>query len=114
MLADPAEEILQGPGAIAITVRRTSSPLVLRILALEFLFELGVGLAPEVGQVVGDLDGAIVRGEDFDADGGAAIGHPQPLFHAVQILNARGNGRRTVGGVSDLGAAWLPLCLRSG
>ena len=43
------------------------APLVLRILPLQLGFDLGITLAPEGGEIVGDLDRAVIGRQHFDA-----------------------------------------------
>ena len=78
-------------------------PLVFRVLALQFLFELRIGLAPERPEILGHLHRAVVRRERLDAERDAA-GSNGERVRAVQILNARGERRRAVGGVGDYSA----------
>src|ERR1043166_7374606 len=72
-------------------------PLVFRVLALQFLFELRIGLAPERPEILGQLHRAVVRREHLDAERDAA-GSNGKRVRAVQILNARGERRRGGGG----------------
>ena len=48
---------------------------MLRIAALEFLFDFGVTLLPEIREIGGDLDGTLVGREDLDGDRLTALGH---------------------------------------
>jgi hypothetical protein len=61
---------------------------VLGIFALEFLFEARVVFAPEAGEVLGDLDGTHVGGEDVDENGNAAHRDFWGGVDVVQLLNA--------------------------
>lgn len=47
-------------------------PGVFGVFAAEFLADAGVVVAPEGGEVGGDLNGALGRGEDVDGEGDAA------------------------------------------
>src|SRR5580765_4706438 len=80
----------------------TSPPLVLGIPPLQLLFQLRIGVAPEVSEVLGDLYGALAGGEDLDAHADAVLRDPQGVHDAIQVLDARGDGRRGVGGVNNL------------
>ena len=78
---------------------------MLRVLALELLFEFGVGLGPEGFQALGYLDGTVVGGEDLDGHGDASGGDFEVFGHAVKILDAGAEDGIGGGGIGDLGAA---------
>ncbi len=65
----------------------------------------GIGGFPEVGDVGGDLDGALVGGEDLDEDFDAAGAEGEVFFEAVEVLDAGGDGGGSVFGVGDFGLA---------
>src|SRR6185436_3183899 len=65
-----------------------SAPLVLRILPLQFLFHPRVMVPPESGQVLGDLNGSIVGGQDVDQNRDFAERDARRRRHAVKFLNA--------------------------
>ena len=78
---------------------------MLRVLALELVFELRVGFGPEGLEVFRDLHGTVARGEDMERESVATKCDFQFALDSVEILNARGeNGVRGVG-VGDFGAA---------
>ena len=84
------------------------APLVLRILPLQFRFQLRIGLAPERPEILGHLHGAVVRREHFDTYWDAAGGDGERV-RAVQVLNARGGRQLPIGGVDDLGAVYRSM-----
>jgi hypothetical protein len=98
---------------------------VLGIFALKFLFEAGVVFAPEAGEVLGDLDGTHVRGEDVDENGNAAHRDFGGGVDVVQLLNAEcdvgriaefvGNfGGLAVGEVETFGSMFIEKVLLGG
>ena len=82
-------------------IREESPPFVLRILALELLFDLRVAFAPKGLQVGGDLDRAMVRGEDLNSQRSAPATDREPARRAIQILDASGNRRRSGVAIGD-------------
>ena len=82
-----------------------SAPFVLGVFALEFLFDPRVVLAPEAGEVLGDLDGALAGGEDVDEDGDAVHRDAGGGVDAVELLDAQGDVGRVGGVVGDFGGA---------
>jgi len=74
-------------------------------LALELLFEFGVGVGPEAAEAFGDLDGAVVGGQDVEGEGEAALGDFEIVVDAVEILDAGAEEGFGVGGVGDFCAA---------
>ena len=78
---------------------------MLRVLALELVFELGVGFGPEGLEVFRDLNRTVARGEDMEREGVATEGDFEFAIHSVKILNARGEHRLCGVGVGDLRAA---------
>src|SRR5262245_33089884 len=81
--------------------RSSSAPLMLRVAALQLLFELRVSIAPERRQILRDLYRSIARRKYFDAQRNFPVGDPQRIGDAVEVLNARRDGRRSVGGIQD-------------
>ena len=63
---------------------------MLRVLALELVFELRVGLGPEGLEVFCDLHRPVARGEHMEREGVAAEGDFEFPIHPVEILNASG------------------------
>ena len=52
--------------AAVFDYRGASAPLVLRIFALQLLLDLRITFPPKRGEVVGDLDRAMIRRQHFD------------------------------------------------
>ena len=60
-----------------------SPPLMLRILPLQLLLNLWVGLLPKVRQIRRHLNWPVIRREHLDHDGHASARDPQVTFDAV-------------------------------
>jgi hypothetical protein len=56
---------------------------VLWVFALQFLFYFRVGFFPEGVEVGGDLDGAVIGGEDLDYEGDAAVSYEETFVYSV-------------------------------
>src|SRR5581483_926891 len=82
-----------------------SSPLVLRVSALEVRLELRIRVAPETCEIVGHLQGTIAGRKNLDAHRHPPPGEPKSLSHSVKVLDACGNRRRRIGGVNDFNRA---------
>ena len=78
---------------------------MLRVLALELVFELRVGLGPEGLEVFCDLHWPVARGKHMEREGVAAEGDFEFAIHSVKILDARGEHGLGGVGVGDLRAA---------
>lgn len=63
-----------------------------------------VVFAPEVGEVLGDLDRAHAGGEDLDGDRDTAKGDAGGAGDVVEFLDAQGDEGGGVGGVGHSGA----------
>ena len=55
------------PGTTTEPVKFTSPPFVLRIFPLELFLDLRIALAPEILQIVGDLDRTMIRRENLNS-----------------------------------------------
>jgi len=76
---------------------------VLGILALEFLLDLGITLAPEDFQIIGNLDRAMIRREHLNPKRNAAGSDTEASRRIVQILDPGGDrGRGAIVAVDDL------------
>jgi hypothetical protein len=73
-----AEQVLRN-----CIMKSASAPFMLRISALQFLFELRINFTPEDRQVLGNLHRAVIWREHLDADGDAAIGDSERFFDGV-------------------------------
>ena len=71
------------------------APLVLRIFALQFFFDFRIGLAPEILEIVRNLNRAMTWRENLNAKRNFSAPDREILFHAIEILNASGDRRRT-------------------
>lgn len=81
-------------------VLEISPPLMLGVTSLQLRFQLRISVAPKIPEAFRDLHRPIAGGEDLDADTNAAIGDPERVVDAVQILDPRSDGWRAVGGVN--------------
>ena len=63
---------------------------MLRVLALQLVFELGVGVGPEGVEVFRDLHRTVARSEHMERQRVAAEGDFEFAIHPVEILNAAG------------------------
>jgi hypothetical protein len=63
---------------------------VLRVLALQLVFELGVGVGPEGVEIFCDLHRTMTRSEHMERQRVAAEGDFEFPIHPVEILNASG------------------------
>ena len=63
-----------------------SPPFVFRVASCELGFDGGVVDGPEAGEVVGDLDGAIIGGEDIKEDGDGAVADGDGALEVVEFL----------------------------
>ena len=81
------------------------APFVFGVFAAEFLLDAGVVVAPEAGEVLGDLDGALAGGEDVEDEGDAAGGEGGEGIDAEEFLDAGGDEGFGGVGVLDLEGA---------
>ena len=72
---------------------------------MQLLLDFRITVAPERGQIVRDLNRAMIWGQDLDPQGHAARADRETAGHAVEILDAGGDRRRLVGSVDDFGIA---------
>lgn len=71
------------------------------VLALELLFEFGVGVGPEPAEAFRDLDGAVVGGKDLESQWESALSDLEVIVDAIEILDACAEEGVRVGGVGD-------------
>ena len=72
-------------------------PLVLGILALQFLFDAGVMVPPEAREILRDLHRPHVGGQDVHHHRHAAHGNRGVCIHVEEFLDAQGDVRRVAG-----------------
>ena len=75
---------------------------MLGILALEFLFDAGVVVVPEAGQILRDLHRPVIGAENVYDDRDAALRDPGTFLHAVQIFDPHGDEWVGVGDIRQL------------
>lgn len=68
-------------------VRHTSPPLVLRILALELLFQAGVGFGPKRFEAARHLNRSVARGQDVESERMATECDFDIIRDSVKILD---------------------------
>ena len=80
-------------------------PGVAVVAGAEFFADFGIGVGPETGEILGDLDGAVVGGEEVEGEGNAAIGDGGGGGEAEDFLDADGEDWGLVGLVVDVDLA---------
>lgn len=78
---------------------------MLRILALELLFQAGVGLGPKGFETARHLHRTVTRGQDVQSERMAAEGDFDIIRHTVKILDSGREERIRRLGISHLRAA---------
>lgn len=72
-----------------------------RVACAEFFADFGVGVGPEAGEILGDLGGAVVGGEQVEGEGNAAVGDGWGGGEAEDFLDADSEDWGLVGLVVD-------------
>src|SRR6266566_3846530 len=76
-----------------------------RVALLECFLQTGIGMSPETGEILRDLDWPLVGGQDLDHQWLPSHGNGGCLREAIEILDAGRQHGRSIRSIANTGAA---------